>query len=168
MSFQIPRPASIPGQVKRSGPPGRVPGPQPGARPGLPKPKNPALVGGKPMVPISSLIQFTPYTDPEGAASEKQEPESGLSLQGQNDKETQQNKQIGEDVDEGRPKEKKSEDQKVEKEGSSQDPEDSNRKPIHEKDEKRYNFEKSNLSYNNLLVRTTHLRKKAKGKLHLA
>ena len=72
----------MPGPGKRPGvPPGKLPGP--GARPGLPKPKNPTLIGGKPMVPISSLIQFTPKFDPEVTEENPEPVSTGLPTPGE-------------------------------------------------------------------------------------
>ena len=78
--FQMPRPSGTTIPNKRPGPPGRAPVGQPGARPGLPKPKNPALIGGKPLMPISSLIQATPYTDPEENTSIKEPIDNSLAV----------------------------------------------------------------------------------------
>jgi len=80
MSFQTPKPVNIPGPGKKPGIPGRFPGPQPGARPGLPKPKNPALIGGKPMVPISNLIQFTPKFESESPTQNSESLSNGLPI----------------------------------------------------------------------------------------
>ena len=91
--FQVPRPAGGVVPNRRPGPPGPgrpIPG-QPAARPGLPglpKPKNPALIGGKPLMPISSLIQATPYTDPEENNTVKESTENGLAIPEQSQGET--------------------------------------------------------------------------------
>lgn len=69
-SSQLP-PPSNPSGPKRQGPPPRTVGAKPGAKPGPPKPKAPTPFGGKPMVPISSLIQAPAFTDPEGASNEE-------------------------------------------------------------------------------------------------
>lgn len=77
--FQIPKPSGIPPAGKRVGVPGR-PGPQPGARPGLPKPKNPVIAGGKPMVPITNLMQFVPKPVSEEDSENKEGLENGLTM----------------------------------------------------------------------------------------
>jgi len=87
-SFQIPKPSGIPPAGKRPGVPGR-PGPMPGARPGLPKPKNPVVAGGKPMVPITSLMQFAPKFPEEDDGENKEKVENGISMPENNENETQ-------------------------------------------------------------------------------
>jgi len=86
-AFQIPKPSGIPPAGKRPGVPGR-PGAQPGARPGLPKPKNPVVAGGKPMVPITSLMQFVPkFPTEEEEAENKEKLENGISMPENNEQE---------------------------------------------------------------------------------
>ena len=77
--FQIPKPSGIPPAGIRAGIPGR-PGPQPGARPGLPKPKNPMIAGGKPMVPITNLMQFVPKPVSEEDSENKEGLENGITM----------------------------------------------------------------------------------------
>lgn len=74
-SSQLPPPSNLAGP-KRQGPPPRTVGPKPGAKPGPPKPKAPTPFGGKPMVPITSLIQAPAFTDPEGPSHEGSVPNS--------------------------------------------------------------------------------------------
>jgi hypothetical protein len=93
--FQIPKPSGIPPAGKRAGVPGR-PGPQPGARPGLPKPKNPVIAGGKPMVPISNLMQFVPRPVYEEDSENKEGLENGIAMP-----ENIENENKGEERNEG-------------------------------------------------------------------